>query len=69
MKMLAANGILEGLKSVDMNPCENCVMNKQKRVSFTNIVKELKKGSRTTKQVGVKVELQNNSQGDVVAVT
>ena len=32
-------------------------------------VRELKNGSRTTKQVRVEVELQNNSQGDVVADT
>ena len=52
-----------------MSPRENCVMSKQKQVSFTKTVRELKKGSETTKQVGVEVELQNNSQGDVVADT
>ena len=35
MKMLAAKGVLEGLKSVDVNHCENYVMSKHKRVSFT----------------------------------
>ena len=28
MKMLAAEVVLEGLKSVDMSPCEKCVMSK-----------------------------------------
>ena len=42
MKMLAAEGVLEGLKSIDMSPCENCVMSKQKRVGFTKTVRELK---------------------------
>ena len=69
MKMLTAKEVLEGMKSVDMSPCENCVMSKQKRVSFTRTVRELKKGSETIKQVGVEVELQNNSLGDVVADT
>ena len=32
MKMLAAKKVLEGLKSIDMSPCEGCVMGKQKRV-------------------------------------
>ena len=69
MKMPAAEGVLEGLKSVDMSPCENCVMSKQKRVSFTKTAREVKKDTETTKQVGVEVELQNNSQSDVVADT
>ena len=43
-------------------------MNKHKRVSFTKTARELKKGFGTRKQVGVEVELQNNSQG-VVADT
>ena len=30
MKMLATKGVLEGLESVDMSSCENCVMSKQK---------------------------------------
>ena len=60
---------LEGLKSVDRSPSENCVMSKQKRVSFTNTAKELKKSIRTTKPMGDEVELQNNSQSDVVADT
>ena len=51
--MLAMKGVLEGLKFVDMSSCENCVMSKKKRVSFTKIARELKKGFRTTKQVGV----------------
>ena len=49
MKMLAAEGVLEGLKFVDMSPCENCVMSKQKRVSFTKNARELKKDIGTTK--------------------
>ena len=28
IKMLAVEGVLEGLKSVDMSRCENCVMSK-----------------------------------------
>ena len=43
MKMLTAKGVLENLKYVDMGLCESCVMGKQKRVSFTKIVKESKK--------------------------
>ena len=69
MKMLAAKGVLEGLKSFDVGRCENYVMSKQKRVSFTRTARELKKvrlemepdveqGSKTTKQVGVELELQ-----------
>ena len=54
---------------MDMSPCENCVMRKQKQVSFTKSATELKKSTRTTKPMGVEVELQNNSQSDVVAVT
>ena len=81
MKMLVAKEVLEGLKSVDMGCCENCVMNKQKRVSFTRTARELKKvrlvmvhtdveqDSKTTKQVGVEFELQGNSLSDVVADT
>ena len=69
MKMLAAEGVLEGLKSVDMSPCENCVMSKQKRVSFTKTARELKKDIGTTKQVGVEVELLKDSPSDVVADT
>ena len=69
MKILAANGVLEGLKSIDMSPCENCVMNKQKRVTFTNTVKELKKSIGTTKQKGVEVELLKDSPRDAVVDT
>ena len=43
MKMLVAKGALEGLKSVDMGLCESCVMDKQKRVSFTKTPREPKK--------------------------
>ena len=43
MKMLVAKEVLEGLKSVDMSPYENCIMSKQKRASFTKIARELKK--------------------------
>lgn len=61
MKTVAAKGVLEGLKSVDVGRCENYVMSKQKRVSFTRTARELKKvrlemvhtdvnqGSKTTK--------------------
>ena len=55
-------------------------MSKQKRVSFTRTAREMKKvqlemepdmeqGSKTTKQVGVELELQENSLSDVVADT
>ena len=60
---------MEGLKSVDMSPCENCVMRKQKQVSFTTSDTELKKSTRTTKPVGVEVELLKDSHSDVVADT
>ena len=40
MKMLAAEGVLEGLKFVDMSHCENIVMSKQKRVSFTKTARD-----------------------------
>ena len=69
MKMPAAEGVLECLKSVDMSPCKNCVMSKQKRVSFTKTARELKKCTRTTKQVGVEVELLKDSPSDVVVDT
>ena len=52
-----------------MNPCENCVMSKQKRVSFTKTARELKKCTKTTKQVGVEVKLLKDSPSDVVADT
>ena len=53
-------------------------MSKQKRVSFTRTVRELKKvrlemesyvEQGSTKQVGVELELQENSLSDVVADT
>ena len=43
MKMLTTKGALEGLKSVDMGLCESCVMDKQKRLSFTKAAREPKK--------------------------
>ena len=55
MKMLGAKGVLEGLKSVDMGPCENCVMSRQKRVSFTKTASELKK---------VRLEMVHTDFGD-----
>ena len=69
MKMPAAEGVLEGLKSGDMSPCENCVMSKQKRIGFTKTVRELKKSTGTTKQVGVEIELLKDSPSDVVVDT
>ena len=78
MKTLAAKGVLEGLKSVDVGHCENYVMSKQKRVSFTRTAIELKKvrlemetyvEQGSTKQVGVELELQENSSSDVVVDT
>ena len=73
MKRLAAKGVSEGLKSVDVGRCENYVMSKQKRVSFTRTARELKKvrlemepyvEQGSTKQVGVELELQENSLSD-----
>ena len=55
IKILAVEGVLEGLKSVDTSPCENCIMSKQKRVSFRKTTRELKKGSGTMKQVGLRL--------------
>ena len=80
MNALATKEVLEGLKSVDVGRCENYVMSKQKRVSFTRTARELKKvrlemepnveqGLKTTKQVGVELELQENSPSDAVAYT
>ena len=78
MKTLVAKGVLEGLKSVDVGRCENYVMSKQKRVSFTRTARELKKvrlemepdvEQGSTKQVGVELELQENSLSDFVADT
>ena len=43
MKMLVAKGALEGLKFVDMDLCERCVMVKQTRVSFIKTPREAKK--------------------------
>ena len=43
MKMLVEGGVLEGLKYVNMGLYENCVMSKQKRVSFTKFTREPKK--------------------------
>ena len=66
MKRLAAKEVLEGLKSVDVGRCENYVMSKQKRVSFTKTARKLKKvrlkmepyvEQGSTKQVGVELEL------------
>ena len=42
MKVLAAKGVLPGLKTVEFGLCEDCVLGKQKRVSFA-------KGGRTPK--------------------
>jgi len=41
--MMAANGVLEGLKYIDMGVCESYVMEKYKRVSFTKAARESKK--------------------------
>ena len=66
MKTLAAKGVLEDPKSVDVGRCENYVMRKQKRVSFTRTAREFKKvrlemepyvEQGSTKQVGVELEL------------
>ena len=43
MKMLVAKEALEGLKFVDMDLRESCVMGKQKRVSFIKTPTEQKK--------------------------
>jgi len=55
MKMLAAKRVLEGLKSVDVGRCENYVMSKQKRVSFTRTARELKCGWKWSIQMWSKV--------------
>ena len=39
MKMLSAKEVLEGLNSVDISPCESCVMGKHKKVSFTKVAR------------------------------
>ena len=41
--MIAANVVSEGLKFIDMGVCENCVMEKYKRVSFTKAAREPQK--------------------------
>ena len=78
MKTLAAKGVFEGLKSVDVGRCENYVMSKQKRISFTRTARELKKvrleiepyvEQGSTKQVRVELGLQVSSLSDVVADT
>ena len=51
--MLAAKDVLEGLKSVYMGHCENCIMSKQKRVSFIKTARELKKVLLETVQTDV----------------
>ena len=43
IKMLGGKEVLEGLKSVDMGLCDSCIMEKQKRVSFTKTARELKR--------------------------
>lgn len=34
MKLMASKGKLSGLKSVDVNLCEDCAFGKQKKVNF-----------------------------------
>lgn len=41
--MFVVKGALQGLKSVNIGFCESCVMEKQKRVSFTKVDGESKK--------------------------
>ena len=43
MKKMAANGVLEGLKYIDMGVSESCLMEKYKPVSFTKATREPKK--------------------------
>ena len=69
MKMLTVEEVLEGLKSFDMSLCKNYIMSKKKQVSFTKTLRELKKSTGSTKQMGVEVELLNDSASDVVANT
>ena len=38
-----------------MSPCENCVTSKQKRVSFTKTVRELKKSTRSIAETSEEV--------------
>ena len=42
-EMMAVNGVLEGVKSIDMDVCASCVMKKYKRVSFTKAAKKPQK--------------------------
>ena len=43
MKVLSTRGLLPGLDSVDVGMCEDCILGKQKRVSFSTTGRELKK--------------------------
>ena len=42
LKILVTKEALEGLKSINIGLCESCVMDKQKRVSFTKTPREPK---------------------------
>ena len=41
MKTMLSKDKLSGLKSIDLNLCEDCVYGKQQRVSFSNVRKTL----------------------------
>ena len=42
MKMLLSKGKLSGLKSIDFDMCESCILGKQKKVSFLKTDRTLK---------------------------
>ena len=42
MKILAKDGKIPELKTVEHHTCESCILGKQKRVSFTNASREPK---------------------------
>ena len=42
MKAMLSKGKLLGLKSIDLDFCEDCVYGKQKKVNFSKVKKSLK---------------------------
>ena len=42
MKVMLSKGKLPGCKSLDLHFCEDCVLGKQKKVSFTKVARTLK---------------------------
>ena len=43
MKMMLASGMLYGLTSLEMSQCEDCILGKQTRVSFSKTARTPKK--------------------------